>query len=137
MLITEPIVAFLSLYVSFNFSVLFAFFAAFPYVFKGVYGFTTEQAGLVFLAIGVGSVLAVPTVIACDFWLYQPKVREAKQNGGNGGVPPEYRLYPAMIGSVGLPIGLFVSSTPYLVCSFLPYFCFPKFRKDICLKEWN
>ncbi|KAH7351261.1 MFS multidrug transporter-like protein [Rhexocercosporidium sp. MPI-PUGE-AT-0058] len=107
MLITEPIVAFLSIYVSFNFSVLFAFFAAFPYVFKSVYGFTTEQAGLVFLAIGVGSALAVPTVLACDFWLYQPKVREAKRNGGTGGVAPEYRLYPAMIGSFGLPIGLF------------------------------
>ncbi|KAG4417203.1 hypothetical protein IFR04_009652 [Cadophora malorum] len=107
MLITEPIVAFLSLYVAFNFSVLFAFFAAFPYVFKSVYGFTIEQVGLVFLAIGIGCVLAVPTVLACDFWLYQPKVREAKRNGGSGAVAPEYRLYPAMIGSVGLPIGLF------------------------------
>ncbi|KAH7399822.1 MFS multidrug transporter-like protein [Cadophora sp. MPI-SDFR-AT-0126] len=107
MLLTEPIVAFLSLYVAFNFSVLFAFFAAFPYVFKSVYGFTTEQAGLVFLAIGIGCVLAVPTVLACDYWLYQPKVRESKRNGGSGAVAPEYRLYPAMIGSIGLPIGLF------------------------------
>ncbi|KAL2071149.1 hypothetical protein VTL71DRAFT_12384 [Oculimacula yallundae] len=107
MLVTEPIVAFLSLYVAFNFSVLFAFFAAFPYIFETVYGFTTEQANMVFLAVGVGNLCAVPTVLACDYWLYQPKVRESKQNGGGGAVAPEYRLYPAMIGSIGLPIGLF------------------------------
>ncbi|KAL9109684.1 MAG: hypothetical protein Q9227_005722 [Pyrenula ochraceoflavens] len=39
MLLTEPIVALLSLYTAFNFSVLFAFFAAFPMVFKNVYSF--------------------------------------------------------------------------------------------------
>ncbi|KUJ18013.1 MFS multidrug transporter-like protein, partial [Mollisia scopiformis] len=107
MLFTEPIVAFFSIYVAFNFAVLFSFFAAFPYVFESVYGFDTEQSGLVFLAIGIGSALAVPTVIACDVYLYQPHVRKAKENGGNGAVAPEYRLYPAMMGSFGLPIGLF------------------------------
>lgn len=107
MLMTEPIVAFLSIYVAFNFSVLFAFFAAFPYTFESVYGFDTEQSGLVFLAIGVGSGLAVPTVLLCDWYLYQPHVRASKEKGGNGAVAPEYRLYPAMMGSFGLPIGLF------------------------------
>ena len=107
MLFTEPIVGFLSLYVAFNFSVLFSFFAAFPYVFETVYGFDTEQSGLVFLAIGVGCLLAVPTVLMCDRLLYQPQVRISHEQGRNGVVPPEYRLYPAMIGSFGLPIGLF------------------------------
>ncbi|KAF7887629.1 hypothetical protein EAF00_009923 [Botryotinia globosa] len=36
-LCTEPIVAFLSLYVAFNFSILSSFIAAFPYVFTTVY----------------------------------------------------------------------------------------------------
>jgi hypothetical protein len=107
MLFTEPIVGFLSLYVAFNFSVLFSFFAAFPYVFESVYGFDTEQSGLVFLAIGVGCLLAVPTVLICDRLLYQPQVRISHKEGRNGVVPPEYRLYPAMMGSFGLPIGLF------------------------------
>lgn len=109
MLITEPIVGFLSLYVAFNFAVLFAFFAAFPYVFESVYGFDTEQSGLVFLAIGVGCAFAVPTVILCDWYIYQPRFRASKANGGSGVVAPEYRLFPAMMGSVGLPLGLFVS----------------------------
>jgi len=107
MLITEPIVGFLSLYVAFNFAVLFAFFAAFPFVFESVYGFDTEQAGLVFLAIGVGCALAVPTVITCDYYLYQPRFRASKAAGKGGVVAPECRLYPAMMGSVGLPLGLF------------------------------
>lgn len=116
MLVTEPIVMFLSIYVAFNFSVLFAFFAAFPYVFESVYGFDAEQSGLVFLAIGIGSALAVPTVLACDWYLYQPHVRISKEAGGNGAVVPEYRLYPAMMGSFGLPIGLFVSLFFFSFC---------------------
>ncbi|KAH8796327.1 major facilitator superfamily domain-containing protein [Hyaloscypha finlandica] len=75
MLVTEPIVGLFSLYVAFNFAVLFCFFAAFLYVFESVYGFSTEQTGLVCLAIGVGCVLAVPNTILCDIYLYQPRFR--------------------------------------------------------------
>ncbi|PMD15579.1 MFS multidrug transporter-like protein [Hyaloscypha hepaticicola] len=107
MLVTEPIVGVFSLYVAFNFAVLYAFFAAFPFVFESVYGFNVEQTGLVFLAIGIGCVLAVPTVILCDIYLYQPRFRASKAAGKAGVVAPEYRLYPAMMGSVGLPLGLF------------------------------
>jgi hypothetical protein len=107
MLFTEPIVAFFSLYIAFNFAMLFTFFAAFPYVFEKVYHFTTEQSGLVFLAIGIGCVLGALTVMICDWYFYQPRFRAAKENGGNGVVAPEYRLYPALMGSVALPIGLF------------------------------
>ncbi|ATZ57294.1 hypothetical protein BCIN_14g04480 [Botrytis cinerea B05.10] len=107
MLCTEPIVAFLSLYVAFNFSVLFSFFAAFPYVFRTVYGFDTEQSGLVFLAIGIGCFLAIITVLLCDTFLYQPLVTKSHEEGKSGVVAPEYRLYPAMLGSFGLPVGLF------------------------------
>ncbi|KAG4031723.1 hypothetical protein MFRU_008g00850 [Monilinia fructicola] len=99
MLFTEPIVAFLSLYVAFNFSVLFSFFAAFPFVFETVYSFDTEQSGLVFLAI--------LTVLLCDRYLYQPLVERSHDKGNSGIVAPEYRLYPAMLGSFGLQVGLF------------------------------
>ncbi|TGO52099.1 hypothetical protein BOTNAR_0335g00100 [Botryotinia narcissicola] len=107
MLCTEPIVAFLSLYVAFNFSILFSFIAAFPYVFRTVYEFDTEQSGLVFLAIGVGCFLAIITVLLCDTFLYQPIVKKSHEEGRSGIVAPEYRLYPAMLGSFGLPVGLF------------------------------
>jgi hypothetical protein len=102
MLVTEPIVGFLSLYIAFNFGVLFTFFAAFPYVFGSVYGFDTEQSGLVFLALGVGCVLAAPTVLICDKYLYLKQYRLSHSEGRNGIVAPEHRLYPAMLGSFGL-----------------------------------
>lgn len=102
MLVAEPIVGFLSLYIAFNFGVLFTFFAAFPYVFGSVYGFDTEQSGLVFLALGVGCVLAAPTVLACDKYLYLKQYRLSHSEGRSGIVAPEHRLYPAMLGSFGL-----------------------------------
>ncbi|KAI9742191.1 MAG: hypothetical protein M1818_004091 [Claussenomyces sp. TS43310] len=107
MLCVEPIVGLLSVYIAFNFGVLFSFFAAFPYVFGSVYHFDSEQSGLVFLAIGVGCVLAVPTALLCDRFLYQKHVRLSHANGKEGLVAPEHRLYLAMLGSFGLPIGLF------------------------------
>jgi len=102
MLVIEPIVGFLSLYIAFNFGVLFTFFAAFPYVFGSVYRFDTEQSGLVFLALGIGCLLAVPTVLLCDRYLYLKQYRLSHADGRNGVVAPEHRLYPAMLGSFGL-----------------------------------
>ncbi|KAI3227171.1 hypothetical protein DTO012A7_6837 [Penicillium roqueforti] len=103
MLLTEPIVGFICLYVACEFATLFSFFAAFPLIFQGTYHFNIESSGLVFLAIVVGCLLGTVTVILCNVFLYLPKVA----NHPEGQTPPEYRLYPALIGSVGLPIGLF------------------------------
>lgn len=107
MLVTEPIVGFMSIYTAFNFSVLFAFFAAFPYVFQSVYSFSIEQSGLVFLAVGIGCGLALLTCALCDRYFYQPRVRASVAEGKNGVVMPEYRLYPALMGCFGMPISLF------------------------------
>ncbi|KAJ5106417.1 hypothetical protein N7456_003092 [Penicillium angulare] len=103
MLLTEPIVAFVCLYVACEFATLFCFFAAVPLVFGGVYGFGLEDSGLVFLAIVVGCLLGAVTVLLCDVFLYRRKA--AKLQGQQ--IPAEFRLYPALIGSIGLPIGLF------------------------------
>lgn len=103
MLCTEPIVALICLYVAFEFATLFSFFAAFPLVFKGVYGFGIEDSGLLFLSIVIGCLLGALTVLLCDIFLYRKQ--SSKFSGQQ--VPPEYRLYPAMIGSIFLPIGLF------------------------------
>jgi hypothetical protein len=106
MLFSEPIVAFMSLYTAFTFSVLFAFFAAFPYVFKSVYHFSTSQTGLAFLAIGLGILLSAATSIMLDRVLYQKHHAKAVAEGRTQ-VAPEHRLYSAMLGSVGVPVGLF------------------------------
>ncbi|CAH0024439.1 unnamed protein product [Clonostachys rhizophaga] len=84
MLVLEPIVTFICLYVALGFGTLFSFFAAVPYTFASVYRFDVEQCGLVFLSVVM-------------------KVNQFPPNK----VPPEHRLYAAMVGSLVLPIGLF------------------------------
>ncbi|KAK1700868.1 putative bicyclomycin resistance protein [Colletotrichum godetiae] len=103
MLFTEPIVAILSLYVACMFGTLFMFFGAFFYVFDKTHGYTLTQTGLVFLAIAFGCVLGCITMVLCDHHLYQPRARRFSP----GEIPPELRLYPAMLGSLGLPVSLF------------------------------
>lgn len=103
MLFTEPIVGLLSLYVSAEFGTLFSFFAAVPYTFGHVYGFSLEHSGLVFLSIVIGCLLGLITVMLCDVFLY----RKQSQKYPPHQTPPEHRLYPAIFGSIGLPVGLF------------------------------
>ncbi|KAE9968780.1 hypothetical protein EG328_007271 [Venturia inaequalis] len=107
MLVAEPIVGFLSLYNAFTFSILFAFFEAFPIVFGGVYGFSISQVGLAFLAVGLGVALGVVGAIAIDQVIYQKLHKQAIAEGRTI-VAPEHRLYAAMFGSIGIPVGLFI-----------------------------
>lgn len=105
MLLTEPIVGFLSLYVAFSFGVLFAFFASFPYVFGKVYGFKPQDVGLAFLGLWFGLILAVITFGVFDKTLYKVAKEKAQSEGRL--TSPEHRLYASMAGSLGVPISLF------------------------------
>lgn len=103
----QPVVFFLSLYTAFTFGILFLFFAAFPVVFSASpYNFSASQTGLTFLGIGLGVLLAGGTGVLMDRLMYQRKHNEALA-AGKAHASPEHRLYSAMIGSVGIPIGLF------------------------------
>lgn len=103
MLFTEPLVSLVCLYIAVNFGTLFSFFAAVPYTFTKVYRFDVEQSRLVFLAVVIGCLLGMLTLITCDAKIYRPMIVKFPPSK----VPPENRLYPAMIGSIGIPIGLF------------------------------
>ena len=102
-LLTEPTVLFICLYVACEFGTLFSFFAGVPYTFGTIYGFDQEQSGLVFVALVVGCLLGFLTIILCDRLHYRPQMAKYPPHQ----VPPEHRLYPALIGSVGLPLALF------------------------------
>ncbi|UKZ96996.1 uncharacterized protein TrAFT101_011765 [Trichoderma asperellum] len=107
LLFTEPIVLFLSLYIGFDFAVLYAFFASVPLVFQETYHFNSHQNGLVFIALGIGALLATLTNVLCDRFIYTRKCAEAREKDETGHIPPEERLYPALMGSFGVAIGLF------------------------------
>lgn len=103
MLVSEPIVILYSIYNAFTFSVLFAFFEAYPFVFMGGYGFNLKQYGLTFLGIGVGVLLGALGAVLVDLFVYQKFVREGGDRIKHKG--PEQRLYIGMIGDLCLPIG--------------------------------
>jgi hypothetical protein len=111
MLVTEPIVTFLSLYVAFNFAVLFTFFASVPYVFGLVYHFDQGNTGLVFLAIGLGCTCAPPTCILLNKYVWQKEWTRCNSEGRPESVALEHRWWAAMLGAFGLPIGLFWSGS--------------------------
>lgn len=102
MLFVESIVLFMTIYMAFNFAVFYSFFAAFPYIFSGQYGFTPSQQGLTFISIALGCVIGFLAVVYIDRRTYPPL--EAKY--GVGVVPPEYRLYGAMVGCALNPLSL-------------------------------
>ena len=102
MLIYEPIVTLLSLFLSVVHGTLFLLFAAYPIVFQQVRGWPQGVASLPFLALVIGIILSLIYVALVDQKRY---ARVVTRN--NGTAPPEARLPPAMLGAVILPIGLF------------------------------
>ena len=104
MMFTEPLVAIATLYVAFNFGVLFSFFISVPVVLNLTYGFSLQQAGIAFTAALAGSLLSALTSIIIDRLTY-PK--HLARNNNNLLDVVEYRLYPAMAGAFGLLISLF------------------------------
>ncbi|KAG9240197.1 major facilitator superfamily domain-containing protein [Calycina marina] len=103
MLFVESIVLFLTIYMAFSFAVFYSFFAAFPYVFGDHYDFTPNQQGLTFISMALGCVIGFLAIVYID-WRTYPAL-EAKY--GVGAVPPEYRLYGAMVGCALNPVSLF------------------------------
>lgn len=102
MLIYEPIVALLSLFLSVVHGTLFLLFAAYPIVFQQVRGWPQGVASLPFLAIVLGIIVSLFYVALVD----QPRYARVVTSC-NGNAPPEARLPPAMLGASALPIGLF------------------------------
>lgn len=105
LLIRESIVLLTALYLSIIYAILYMFFAAIPIVFGGTRGWGQGIAGLPFVGFIIGIFLAV---LACgvDNKFY---VRMTAAGSAAGqAVEPESRLRIAMIGSVVLPVGLFL-----------------------------
>jgi multidrug resistance protein len=114
MLLTEPIIAAFNAYSAFNFGLLYAFFAAFPYVFETEYGFDSLSTGLTFLGLGVGVIFAAIAIVLFSKKYYKPRVQKAvahndpKPAFATSRIPPEKRLPLAMVGGPCNIVGLFL-----------------------------
>lgn len=111
MLLTEPVVGLLSLYVAFAFATVYAFYAAIPWTFERAYAFSITSQGLVFLSLTIGYVGAIGIILTSARLLKERLRRRNAAVIGNAGeaVPasPEENLYLAMLGSPLLPVALF------------------------------
>lgn len=101
MTVTDPITIGISLYLGFNFAVLFSFFISIPVVLGTTYNFTVQQVGIAFIAAIVGSLLAALMSILMD--------RITARVFSNKGIvaPLEYRLLPAFAGGIFILASLF------------------------------
>lgn len=101
MLMTEPIVLLVSLYMSFVYGILYAFLEAYPYIFEGEYGMSPGVAGLPLIAVIMGVAAAVGFVI----WQRRRMIKRAFAKGV--GPDPEVHLLPPIVGAFVFAAALF------------------------------
>ena len=102
MLLTEPIVFILSLFVAFLFGYLYLFLTSFPRVFTQQYGFSTRNTGLTYIGLGIGMFLGMGMAGKGSDVLYKLLV-----DRNNGNVEPEYRLPPLVISAPFVAVAFF------------------------------
>ncbi|KAF2496201.1 major facilitator superfamily [Lophium mytilinum] len=101
MLVTEPIVLLLSLYMAFIYGLLYLFLTAYPIVFQRIHGMNLGVGGLPFFGMITGQLLAGLFIV-----LRQPGYQ--KKLAANNDVPiPEWRLPEVIIGGAAFAVGLF------------------------------
>jgi DHA1 family multidrug resistance protein-like MFS transporter len=101
MLVTEPIIFFVSLYMSFIYGLVYCLLEAYPYVFEDVYGFAPGVSGLPFIGLTIGQVLALAFILS-------QHSAYVKRLAKNDNVPvPEWRLIPTLFGAPIFTIGIF------------------------------
>ncbi|KAI0098856.1 polyamine transporter 3 [Nemania sp. FL0031] len=101
-LLFEPIILALSIYSATVYGTLYLIFTAFPIVFRGARGWSQGIAGLAYLGIIIGQLLAM------FFYIFLETAYRKRIAKDPSKATPEARLKPAMIGGVLLPIGLFI-----------------------------
>lgn len=107
MLVEEPILLLMSLYVSLVYGLLYAYFFSFPVVFVEGYGWDDAKTGITFCSVLIGVALAL---------LVTPLLEKRYLRKGTN-VTPEDRLPGMLVGGPWVPISLFIfgwTAPPYV-----------------------
>ncbi|KAJ0343772.1 hypothetical protein COL26b_010895 [Colletotrichum chrysophilum] len=103
LMLTEPIIIAMTLYITVVYIVLFTFLVGWPDIFEKTYGLDQGLANIIFIAMFVGTQINfafVPLV-------YRMTVNRVKQTE-DGSFEPEIRLWYAMFGAaISVPVSLF------------------------------
>ena len=100
--IKDPAIAFVNTYTALVYGIYYSFFEVFPLVYPVMYHFSLGIVGVVFLCVLVACAIGVSVYCAYLYWYLVPDVMK------NGLRAQEHRLVPALLGSFGPPIGLFL-----------------------------
>lgn len=98
--VTEPVLDLTCFYVCLIYSLLYAFFFAYPVIFSELYGYKDNLIGLMFIPILIGACLALLTTFWCESQ-YLKLIKTRKPT-------PEDRLLGAMIGAPFAAIALWI-----------------------------
>lgn len=101
MLLQEPILVIITIYMSIVYGLLYALFEAFPIVFVRIRGLTISQDGLIFIGVGIGTTIGA----SLNYYFSRDYPRLMKE--WRGFPPAEERLYGAMMAGPCLVIGIF------------------------------
>lgn len=102
LLVFSPISFVCALYMAIVYGYLYLMFSTITQVFQENYGFPTNLVGLVFLGLGLGSVIGIGLVGATSDRYVKERIKI------NGEAKPEDRLQLVPIGGFLLPAGLFI-----------------------------
>ncbi|KAK8847392.1 hypothetical protein IAR55_005250 [Kwoniella newhampshirensis] len=97
-LFVEPVVACMALWMSVAWGILYTQIGGLPYIFRNVYGFNTNQVGLIYISIVIGALVGFAANFVQDA-VYRRRVEK-------DGI--EARLYAPMIAGVTLSLGCFL-----------------------------
>lgn len=118
MLVKEPIVVLMGLWLIAVYIVVYGFLQGFSFIFGDTYDLATGLKGTCFLAIVVGFVLWL-CLVPIYYRLYKKEVLRLEHENGDDYIPdlkhvpgydipePEYRIWPAVIVAPAFPICLF------------------------------
>jgi multidrug resistance protein len=100
MILTEPVLDLMCLYIVLIYAMLYAFFFAYPVIFVELYGYNDGQIGLMLIPILIGAGFAL---VATPLTEKRFRTIVARRNP-----TPEDRLLGALIGAPFIPIALFI-----------------------------
>ncbi|KAJ5781304.1 hypothetical protein N7457_006464 [Penicillium paradoxum] len=112
MLVQEPILLLITLYMGFIYAFLYTCFLAYPISFQDQRGWNDGVGALPFVAIICGVACACLIIIVFSLTRYRSILRST------GRVKPEERLVPMIIGGILLPAGMFWfgwTSDPHII----------------------
>lgn len=104
LLVTQPILQLMSLFLAYNFGILYIVLSTFADLWIKRYGETEAQSGLHYIALVIGYTLAaqIGARVTDRLWQY------LKKKAGDADAAPEYRVPLMVPGAVLIPLGLFI-----------------------------